>query len=45
MKKIHTFYIDDDVYKEFKIYSVIIGKSISQLLEEYIKDILKKQNK
>jgi hypothetical protein len=45
MKKIHTFYIDDDVYKEFKIYSVIINKSISQLLEEYMKDILKEQNK
>ena len=43
MKKIHTFYIDNELYKEFQIYSIKIGKSVSSLLEQYIKDILNKR--
>lgn len=41
MKKIHTINIDDKVYKEFQMYALILGKSVSSLIEEYMKKILK----
>lgn len=45
MKKIHTFNVDDKIYKEFQMYSIMINKSVSALLEEYMKNTLKKMNK
>jgi len=43
MKKIHTINVDEKNYKDFKVYSIIIGKSVSSLIEEFMKNILKKQ--
>lgn len=45
MKKIHTFNVDDKIYKEFQMYSIMINKSVSSLIEEYMKSVLKKVNK
>lgn len=45
MKKIHTFNVDDKIYKEFRMYSIMINKSVSSLIEEYMKSVLKKVNK
>ena len=43
MKKIHTFNVEEEVYKEFRMYALIINKSVSSIIEEYMKEILKKQ--
>ena len=43
MKKIHTFNVDEKTYKEFKMYALIINKSVSSMIEEYMKETLKKQ--
>lgn len=43
MKKIHTFNIDEKTYKDFRMYALIIGKSVSALVEEYMKETIKKQ--
>lgn len=45
MKKIHTFNVDEETYKEFKLYSIMVNKSVSSLIEEYMKNVLKKMNK
>ena len=42
-KKIHTFCVDDKIYKEFQMYSLIIGRSVSSLIEEFMKSILESQ--
>lgn len=41
MKKIKTINIDDDVWKQFKIYAITINKSVSSLLEQHMKEVLK----
>lgn len=43
MKKIHTFNVDEKIYKEFKMYALIINKSVSFMIEKYMKETLKKQ--
>jgi hypothetical protein len=43
MKKVHTFNADDKIYKEFKIYAIKKGKSVSELLNEYMKKCLKEK--
>jgi hypothetical protein len=45
MKKIHTFNVDDKIYKEFQMYSIMINKSVSSLIETYMKETLKKIKK
>lgn len=48
MKKIKTINIDEKTYKDFQIYAITINKSVSSLLEEYMKEVLKgieKENK
>lgn len=42
MKKIHTISVDDKIYKDFQMYALIINKSVSSLMEEYMKETLKK---
>lgn len=34
-----TLYIDNYVYTSFKIYAISIGKSVSELVENYMKEI------
>ena len=45
MKKIHTFCVEDKVYRDFKMYSIMVNRSVSSLLEEYMRNVLKKMNK
>lgn len=45
MKIIRTMNVDDKIYKEFQMYALIIGKSVSSLIEEYMKKVLKEQKK
>lgn len=45
MKIIRTMNIDDKIYKEFQMYALIIGKSVSSLIEEYMKKVLQEKNK
>lgn len=45
MKIIRTINVDDKIYKEFQMYALIIGKSVSSLIETYMKEILEKQKK
>lgn len=41
MKKIKTINIDDNIWKQFQIYAITINKSVSFLLEEHMKEVLK----
>ena len=36
-----SIYVDKKVYQEFKLYGVMINKSVSSLIEEYMRNILK----
>ena len=41
MKKIKTINIDENIYKEFQMYSIMINKSVSSLIEEFMRETLK----
>lgn len=48
MKKIKAINIDDNVWKQFQIYAITINKSVSSLIEQYMREVLKgieKENK
>lgn len=36
-----SVYVDKKTYEEFRIYAIMINKSVSSLLEEYMKSVLK----
>lgn len=36
-----TLYIDNDVYLNFKMYAVSINKSVSEIVEKFMKEIEK----
>ena len=40
-----SYTIDKKTYEEFRIYAIMINKSVSSLLEEYMKSVLKKMKK
>lgn len=40
-----TLYIDRDVYQKYKIYAITINKSVSSLIEEHMRKILKEMRK
>ena len=40
-----TLYVDRKVYQEYKMYAIMINKSVSSLIEEYMKNILKEMKK
>ena len=40
MKKIKSMSVDEKVYKKFKKYAISIGKSVSMMLEEYMRQVL-----
>ena len=42
MKYRVTVYVDEEVYKEFKIQSILLGKKVSTRVNEYMKDEVKK---
>lgn len=43
MKKIRTINIDEKIWKEFQLQSVILSKSVSSRLEEYMKQCVEKK--
>lgn len=40
-----TLYVDRKVYQEYKMYAIMINKSVSSLIEEYMRSILKEMKK
>lgn len=36
-----TLYIDNDIYLNFKMYAVSINKSVSEIVEKFMKEIEK----
>lgn len=40
-----TLYVDRKVYQEYKMYAIMINKSVSSLIEEYMRNILKEMKK
>ena len=45
MKKIKTINIDENIYKEFQMYSIMINKSVSSLIEEFMRKTLNEMKK
>ena len=41
MKKIKTINIDENIYKEFQVYAIMINKSVSSLIEQFMRETLK----
>ncbi|WP_311376140.1 DUF6364 family protein [Anaerococcus lactolyticus] len=40
-----TVRLDDELHKKFKIYALENNKSMQEIIEEYIKKIIKEKNK
>lgn len=40
-----TLYVDRKVYQEYKMYAIMINKSVSSLIEEYMRNVLKEMKK
>lgn len=43
IRKTHT--LDKKVYQEFQIYATCLGRSVSSLIEEYMRNVLKEMKK
>ena len=43
IRKTHTF--DNKVYQEFQIYAICIGRSVSSLIEQFMRETLKEMKK
>lgn len=44
-KKNKNFYLDEDIYKEFLIYSIMIDTSVSKLVEDFMRNTLNEVRK
>ena len=44
-KVLRTYKIDKKLYEEFRIYAIMINKSVSSLIEEYMRNVLKDMKK
>ena len=40
-----TMYLDTETYMQFKIYAITLNKSISELVEQYMRETLKQMKK
>lgn len=40
-----TMYLDAEVYMQFKIYAITLNKSVSELVEQFMKKEIKKWEK
>ena len=40
-----TLYVDREVYQEFQIYAICIGRSVSSLIEQFMRETLKEMKK
>lgn len=45
MKKAKCISIDEETFKQFRLYTIMINSSVSKELENYMKETLKKINK
>ena len=45
MKKIKSINIDEKTYKDFQIYAIMINKSVSSLIEQFLRKTLKERKK
>lgn len=45
MKKIKTINIDEKIYEDFHIYAIIINKSVSSLIEQFMRETIKNVKK
>ena len=45
MKKIKTINIDEKIYKDFQIYAIMNIKSVSSLIEQFMRETLKEIKK
>ena len=44
-KKIKSISIDEKIYNEFMLYASCLGRSVSSLIEEHMRNILKEMKK
>lgn len=44
-KVTRSYTIDKKTYEEFRIYAIMINKSVSSLIEEYMRNVLKEMKK
>lgn len=44
-RKIKSISIDEKVYNEFMLYANCLGRSVSSLIEEYMRNVLKEIKK
>lgn len=44
-KKIKSVSIDEKIYNEFQIYATCIGRSVSSLIEQFMRETLKEMKK
>lgn len=40
-----SYTIDEKIYKDFQIYAIMISKSVSSLIEEHMRNVLKEMKK
>lgn len=40
-KEVRSITIDIDIWKQFQIYAITINKSVSSLIEQHMKEVLK----
>ena len=40
-----TMYLDKDIYMKFKIYAITLNKSVSELVEQFMKQEIEKWEK
>ena len=40
-----TLYVDRKVYQEYKMYAIMVNKSVSSLIEQFMRETLKEMKK
>ena len=40
-----TMYLDAETYMQFKIYAITLNKSVSELIEQFMRETLKEMKK
>ena len=44
-KVTRSYIIDENIYKDFQIYAIMINKSVSSLIEKFMRETLKEMKK
>lgn len=45
MKRPHNFYVEDEIWKEFKKFCIDRNKTATQVLEDFVKNEVKKYSR